>query len=285
MKYIMLTLLPLAFLIPSSRVNGQDHHLLLQKPTVSRTQIVFGYAGDLWTVGREGGQASRLTTGVGIETDPVFSPDGKWIAFTGQYDGNTDVYVIPAGGGVPRRLTFHPGADQVVGWTPDGKRVLFRSGRNSTSGYARLFTVPAEGGFPEQVPLPLAYEGSYSSDQSRIAYQPLTRWQPDWKRYRGGQTAPIWIARLSDSSIEKLPRENSNDFNPMWIGGKIYFLSDRSGAVSLFCYDTDSKQVKQLVQNSGLDIKSASAGPDAIVYEQFGRIHLYDLKSGKESAV
>jgi tricorn protease len=285
MKHIMLTMLPLAFLIPSSRVYGQDHHLLLQKPTVSRTQIVFAYAGDLWTVGREGGQASRLTTGVGIETDPAFSPDGKWIAFTGQYDGNTDVYVIPAGGGVPRRLTFHPGADQVVGWTPDGKRVLFRSGRNSTSGYARLFTVPAEGGFPEQVPLPLAYEGSYSSDQSRIAYQPLTRWQPDWKRYRGGQTAPIWIARLSDSSIEKLPRENSNDFNPMWIGGKIYFLSDRSGAVSLYCYDTDSKQVKQLVQNSGLDIKSASAGPDAIVYEQFGLIHLYDLKSGKETAV
>jgi len=148
MKYIMLTMLALAFLIPSSRVYGQDH-LLLQKPTVSRTQIVFGYAGDLWTVGREGGQASRLTTGVGIETDPVFSPDGKWIAFTGQYDGNTDVYVIPAGGGVPRRLTFHPGADQVVGWTPDGKRVLSRSGRNSTSGYARVFTVPVEGGIPE----------------------------------------------------------------------------------------------------------------------------------------
>jgi tricorn protease len=222
---------------------------------------------------------------VGIETDPAFSPDGKWIAFTGQYDGNTDVYVIPAGGGVPRRLTFHPGVDQVVGWTPDGRRVLFRSSRNSTSGYTRLFTVAVEGGFPEQLPLPLAYEGSYSPDGSRIAYQPLTRWQPDWKRYRGGQTAPIWIARLSDSTIEKLPRENSNDFNPMWVGNKICFLSDRAGPVSLYCYDTDSKQVKQLVQHNGLDIKSASAGPDAIVYEQFGSIHLYDLKSGKEKAV
>jgi tricorn protease len=284
MKSIRHAILLLAFLVGSSQAYGQNHQLL-QKPTVSRTQIVFVYAGDLWTVGREGGQASRLTTGVGIETDPAFSPDGNWIAFTGQYDGNTDVFVIPAGGGVPRRLTYHPGADQVVGWTPDGTRVLFRSGRNSTSGYARLFTVPVQGGFPEQLPLPLAYEGSYSPDGSRIAYQPLTRWQPDWKRYRGGQTAPIWIARLSDSSIEKLPRENSNDFNPMWVGSKICFLSDRGGAVSLYCYDTESKQIKQLVQNNSLDIKSASAGPDAIVYEQFGAIHLYDLKSGKEKSI
>jgi tricorn protease len=286
MKLIRGTIVFLVLLITSTAAHAQNQsHLLLQKPAVSRTQIVFAYAGDLWTVSREGGSASRLTTGVGIETEPAFSQDGKWIAFTGQYDGNTDVYVIPAGGGVPRRLTYHPGADQVVGWTPDGKRVLFRSSRSSTSGYTRLFTVALEGGFPEQLPLPLAYEGSYSPDGSRIAYQPLTRWQPDWKRYRGGQTAPIWIARLSDSSIEKLPRENSNDFNPMWVGNKICFLSDRGGPVSLYCYDTDSKQVKQLVQNNGLDIKSASAGPDAIVYEQFGSIHLYDLKSGKEKAV
>jgi|HubBroStandDraft_6_1064221.scaffolds.fasta_scaffold31647_2 tricorn protease len=284
MKRIILVLFGL--LVAASGVFAQDHsHLLLQKPTVNRTHVVFSYAGDLWMVNREGGDAWRLTNGVGIETDPIFSPDGKWIAFTGQYDGNTDVYIVPATGGVPKRLTFHPGPDEAVGWTPDGTRVLFRSSRKSISRYDRLFTVSVQGGFPEEIPLPLAYEGSFSPDASHIAYQPLTRWQPDWKRYHGGQTAPIWIARLSDSSVEKLPRENSNDFNPMWVGNTIYFLSDRGGPVSLYDYDLSSKQVTQVVNNSGLDLKSASAGPDCIVYEQFGALYLYDLKTAQSKKV
>jgi tricorn protease len=262
-----------------------DRPSLLQKPTISRSQIVFSYAGDLWIVGREGGNARRLTTGTGIETDPRFSPDGEIIAFTGEYDGNVDVYLVPATGGEPKRLTYHPGPDEAVGWSSDGKQVLFRSPRNSTSFYGRLFTVPIEGGFPTEVPLPLAYEGAFSPDGARIAYQPLTEWQHDWKRYRGGQTTPIWIAKLSDSSVEKLPRENSKDFCPMWIGEKIYFLSDRDHAVSLFSFDTKTGQVTQLLKNEGFDIKSASSGPGAIVYEQFGTIHVYDLKSGKAQKV
>ena len=182
---------------------------LFQKPTVNRTHIVFVYAGDLWIVPREGGDAKRLTTGVGIETDPVFSPDGSMIAFTGEYDGNIDVYTMPAAGGVPRRLTYHPGADRAIGWTPDGKQILFASSRNSSSNYARLFTLKVEGGgLPTEVPLPVASFGSLSGDGSLIAYEPLNQWQPDWKQYKGGQTMPIWVARLSDSSVvEKLPRE------------------------------------------------------------------------------
>src|SRR5262249_3168470 len=203
----------------------------------------------------------------------------------GEYDGNTDVYVIPAAGGVPKRLTYHPGVDQVVGWTPDGKQVLFRSSRNSPSFFNRLFTISLNGGFPAEVPLPIAYEGAFSPDGSRIAYQPLTEWQHDWKRYRGGQTTPIWIAKLSDSTIEKIPRDNSKDFCPMWIGDKVYFLSDRNGRVTLFSYDTKTRQVAELVKNEGLDLKSASAGPGVIAYEQFGSISLFDVKSGQSRKV
>ncbi|MFP5260615.1 MAG: PDZ domain-containing protein [Blastocatellia bacterium] len=255
--------------------------LLLQKPTLSKTHVAFAYAGDLWIVSREGGDAARLTTGTGVETDPIFSPDGSLIAFTGEYDGNVDVYVVAAGGGIPKRLTYHPGADVAVGWTADAKQVLFRSGRNSPFPVPRLFTMPVDGGFPAEVPLPMADSGSYSPDGTRLAYVPTTQWQQAWKRYRGGQTSPIWLANLSDSSVEKIPRENSNDSYPMWVGDRVYFLSDRNGPTTLFGYDIATKKVTQLIRNEGLDIKSASAGPGAIVYEQFGSLHLYDLNSGK----
>ncbi|HUI57186.1 MAG TPA: PDZ domain-containing protein [Bryobacteraceae bacterium] len=264
---------------------SDDKPLLLRHPTISRTQIVFTYANDLWSVSRDGGEAVRLTTGAGAETDPIFSPDGSQIAFTGEYDGNVDVYVIPASGGTPRRLTYHPAADRAVGWTPDGKQVLFASTRSSYSGFNRLFTVPAEGGFETQLPMDRAVTGAYSPDGARIAYVPIDQWQRAWKRYAGGQTTPIWVATLADSSVVKIPRNNSNDSNPMWVGDTIYFLSDRNGPVSLFAYDTKSRQVTEVVKNDGLDFKSASAGPDMIVYEQFGSLHVYDLKTRKTRAV
>ncbi|HSL53514.1 MAG TPA: PDZ domain-containing protein, partial [Pyrinomonadaceae bacterium] len=278
------TLLLTAFLFAiAGAAHGQTiEPSLLQKPTLSRTQVVFAYAGDLWIVGRDGGTASRLTTGAGVETDPKFSPDGSLIAFTGEYDGNVDVYVVPATGGVPRRLTYHPGADLVSDWTPDGKQILFRSGRASANPVPKLFTIPVDGGFPAEVFLPMGVTGSYSSDGSRLAYVPTIKYQDAWKQYRGGQTTPIWIAKISDSSVEKLPRDNSNDSNPMWVGDKIYFLSDRNGSVSLFAYDTGTKKVTQIIKNDGLDIKSANAGPGGIVYEQFGSLHIYDFASGKE---
>ncbi|MGI8744614.1 MAG: S41 family peptidase [Bryobacteraceae bacterium] len=259
--------------------------LLLQKPTLSKTHIVFAYAGDLWSVPREGGDAIRLTAGTGTETDPIFSPDGSLVAFQGEYDGNTDVYVIPANGGVPKRLTYHPAPDTPVGWTRDGKRVLFRSTRDSYSSSGRLFTVAADGGFPAEVDLPLAEFGNYSPDGRRLAYMPLAPATESWKRYRGGRTTPIWIANLGDDSIQKLPRENSNDFNPMWVENRIYFLSDRNGPVSLFAYDIGAKNVSQMIPGDGFDIKSANAGPGGIVYEQFGDIHLFDLKSHQQHRV
>jgi tricorn protease len=255
---------------------------LYQKPTLNRTHVVFEFANDLWSVPREGGEARRLTADTGRETEPVFSPDGTQVAFTGEYDGNTDVFLIPAGGGVPKRLTYHPAIDRVVGWTPDSKRVIFRSFMLSPNWAGQLFTVSTAGEFPQLVPLPMADSGSFSPDGSQIAYMPLAKAFDAWKRYRGGRTTTIWLANVSDSGVTaKVPRDNSNDLSPMWIGNKVYFLSDRNGPVTLFSYDVQTKKVAELIKNTGLDYKWASAGPDAIALEQFGEIKLYDLKSGK----
>ncbi len=271
----------LALAVAGACLADENPPLLLQHPTVSAKQIAFVYGGDLWSVSREGGAAQRLTAGTGAASRPVFSPDGSEIAFTGTYDGNADVYVIPASGGTPRRLTYHPAADLVVGWTRDGSRILFASRRSSAPPrYSQLFTISREGGFPTPLPLPIAAEGSYSPDGKQIAYVPLDHAFEIWKRYRGGQTSPIWIAELSDSSVTEIPRDNSNDFNPMWVGDRVYFLSDRNGPTSLLSYDTKSKNVSVALANDGLDFKTASAGPDAIVIEQFGAIWLYDPKSG-----
>jgi tricorn protease len=255
---------------------------LYQAPTLSRNAIAFAYAGDLWTVSREGGVAQRLTTHAGIESNPRFSPDGSRVAFTGEYDGNVDVFVVPAEGGEPKRLTFHPGKDEVVGWSGDGSRVLFRSSRQSVRSYGQLFTIGFDGGLPDLVPLPHADEGSFSPDGTRIAYQPISQWQPDWKRHKGGQAGQIWIARMADSSIERVPHSGSNDQAPAWFGESVYFISDRgsrTGTKSIFAYDTRTKAVTQVLPNDGLDVKALSAGPDALVYEQFGRIFLFDPKS------
>jgi tricorn protease len=280
MKNIILSIL-VSLCAFASAFAQNDKPTLFRQPAISKTQIVFSYAGDLWMVTREGGDAKRLTTGIGIENNPYFSPDGNWIAFTGEYDGNVDVYVVPAAGGVPKRLTFHPALDEVSGWTSDGKNILFASTRNSSANFSRLYTFPVDGtGLPTEIPLPMARRGSLSGDGNFVAYEPLSQWQADWKRYQGGQTQPIWIARLADSTIEKLPRENSNDKCPMWVGDKIYFLSDRNGGVvTLFSFDTKSKKVEQVVENKGLDIKYASAGAGAIVYEQFGSIYIVEAGS------
>lgn len=278
-------LLSAVFLTVPAEASGP---LLLQTPTLSKTHIAFAYAGDLWIVSRDGGEAHLLTSGSGTKSNPVFSPDGSMIAFTGDYDGNVDVYVMPAEGGVPRRLTHHPGIDEVVGWTPDGKQVLFRSGRNSYSRFNRLFTVSLQGGLPHELPLPMAEFGSYSADGKHIAYVPTDNNRRlaaiGWKRYRGGKASHIWIANLTDYGIEKVPRDGSNDGTPMWVGNKVYFLSDRNGPFSLYAYDVKTKKVEELLPETS-DIKSASAGPGAIVYEQFGSLGLYDLSTGKAKTV
>ncbi len=280
--------LVLAMLVLPAGVAPVSAQTLFQQPTVNRTHIVFVYADDLWSVGREGGAAVRLTSGPGLETAPFFSPDGKLLAFTADYEGNPDVYVMPAQGGVPKRLTYHPGVDRVVGWAPDGKHVLFNSTRYDTTRTfsGRLFLAPVGGGFPEPLPLPMAHHGCYAPDGKRFAYVPHkipTRMA--WKNYRGGTAAPIWLADLADSSVEPLPRKDSNDFNPLWVGERIYFLSDRDGPTTLFVYDVKSRNIRKLIANAGEDLKSIAAGPDVLVYEQFGSIYVFDPVTEKSRKV
>jgi len=257
---------------------------------VSRDSVAFEYAGDLWIVGRAGGQARRLTATPGAEIDPYFSPDGSQIAFTSTVAGNTDVYVVPAAGGDPKRLTYHPGVDRARGWTTDGKRVIFASGRTSApqQAYFRLWTIGLDGGLPDAMPMPRAFNGAYSPDGRQIAYEEIiTAFIPAWyeasmwRHYRGGRTHPIRVMNLNDNSVEKLPWTNSNDTLPMWIGNTIYFISDRNHTANVFAYRTDTKQVSQLTHHDDFDVMTAAAGPDAIVYEQAGYIYLLDAKSGK----
>ena len=254
---------------------------LLQDPSLSATRIAFAFAGEIWTVPREGGEATRLVSGQLRNRRPVFSPDGATVAFTGTYDENEDVYVVPASGGEPRRLTHHPGPDVAVGFTPDGKKVLFASMRRTPRDLPRLFTVPIAGGAAEELPLPSGADACYSPDGKRLAYVPFPQWQAAWKKYRGGQTTPVWIADLVDSKVTKVPRENSNDRRPMWVGETVYFLSDRSGPTTLFAYDVKGGAVREVVKNpDGFDVQSASAGPGAIVFDAFGELRLLDLASG-----
>ena len=262
------------------------HPLLLRNPSLSRDKIAFLYADDIWTVPRAGGDAERLTSGGNVVAGPYYSPDGAQIAYSTSENGVTEVYVVGADGGVPRRITWDPSGDEATGWTPDGKEVLFASMRESFSLFPRLFEENADGsGSPTVLPLPSAAWGNLSPDGQTIAYVPVMQWEPGWKHYRGGQTTPIWLVNLKTLDLVKVPRDNSNDSYPVWEGKTIYFISDRNGPRSLFSYDTATQQVKQVVENHGYDLKTVAAGPGALVYEQFGSIHLYDLASHQDRTV
>jgi tricorn protease len=256
---------------------------LLRFGDISKDRVAFAYAGDLWIASREGGAARRLTSHLGDELYPKFSPDGKWIAFTGEYDGNPDVYVISAEGGEPRRLTFHPSNDIVLGWTPDGKNILFRSDRYSAppGRFTKLFLVSPQGGIPKPLPVPRGDLTSFSPDGTKIAYIETSQEFRTWKRYQGGWNLPIAIYDLKNNTYEELPKSKGMDMFPMWHGNAIYFISDRDGVMNLFSYDLAAKQAKKLTDYKEYDIKWPSLGPDAIVYENGGLLYEYDLTSNK----
>jgi len=253
---------------------------LLQQPAISQSLLAFTYAGDNWTVPRAGGQATRLTTGVGIERTPIFSPDGQTLAFTGDYDGNVDVFTVPVSGGVPHRVTYHPGADAAVAWSKDGRDLIFRSSRDAASRYTRFFTVPAAGGFPQPLPLPMAYDGKLSADGGKIAYNPLppafsfdfTSYVA-WGNYHGGRAGAIWITDLKTLDSVKVPHEAAADFSPVFAGGKVYFLSGRNGPIGVFRYDPSTGAVAEVFHNTGPDIRSLYSDGQTLIFDRLGEIY------------
>lgn len=277
----------IAFILLTQELQARavDTHdtLFLHEPAISADHLVFAYADDLWTARPDGSNAHRLTAHPGAETKPHFSPDGKLIAFTGAYDGNVDVYVVPVEGGEPRRLTWHPGDDVVLGFDPKGS-VLFSSQRSVfNSRWAQFFTVPASGGPPTPLKIPSGSQASYSLDGKYLAYTPLPEAFRQWKNYRGGMTSRIWVLKLDGLAVKPIPQPESrcNDSAPLWLGETIYFLSDRDGEFNLYSFDRSSKQVKRLTDHNDFPIESVTAGAGKIVYEQAGRIWKFDPDHGK----
>lgn len=287
MKKLSLLLFSQLFLIS---LFAQTDAGLYRFPDISKTQIVFTYANDLWVMPKEGGEAIKLSSPAGVECFPKFSPDGKSIAFTGNYDGNKDVYVIPTLGGIPVRLTSHGYPDRVVGWQPDGKKVLFTSGRESgRDRFNQLYTIAPTGGPTEKLPLAYGEFASYSPDGKELAVTFRTQAFRNWKRYRGGWKADIHIFNLTNNTSENitaLDTEAGNEF-PMWHNDEIYFLTDRGPEVrmNLWKYDTKTKIAQQLTHFKDYDIHFPSAGPDEIVFEEGGNLYLYNFSSGKTNEV
>jgi tricorn protease len=269
---------------------------LLRFPDIWHDRVVFSFAGDLWTAGTQGGTAVRLTSHPGLELFGKFSPDGQHIAFTAQYGGDEQVYVMPSGGGTPHQLTFYPAAgplaerwgfdNQVYGWTPDGKSILFRSSRD---GYmltdAKLYTVPLTGGGAISLPMPVSGAGHFSPDGGRIVYSPLWRDFRSEKRYQGGWANDLYIFDLAHPALVRVTEDPHTDRDPMWIGNSIYFNSDRSGVFNLYRYDVATGQTEQITFHRDWDVRWPSADDAQIVYELDGELHIYDTRNRQDRAV
>jgi tricorn protease len=255
---------------------------LLREPNISNSSIAFVYGGDIWTVNNTGGDAKRITSTAAVEEDPHFSPDGKSIAFTSNRSGIDAVYVVSAEGGIPTRLTWFPATAAARGWSPDGKKVLYASSRETApTGYFRLWTVAASGGPSTLIAAPFAYDGAYSADSKKLVIDRVTRWDVEWRHYRGGQNTPIRIMDLNSLSEKEIPSNSSMDQYPNWVGDEIYFLSDRNFIMNVFAYQSASGNIRQITDLKKGDIKWLSGNGKELVYEQNGYLHLLDPVSGK----
>lgn len=260
---------------------GPKETLLLKQPTISSDAVAFLYAGDIWTASRDGSHPRRLTAQNGVKSSPYFSPDGNWIAFSGNYDGNMCVYVISQEGGSPVRLTFHPEEDSVRGWTPNGSQVLFASSREAIHARVRrLFTVPIDGGMPAVLPMDMAARGAFSPDGKYLAYTAYLEAYWSWKRYRGGMTVPIRVLDLATYNHVTVPHTNASDSFPCWVDDQLFFLSDRNHTMNVFRWQRTSNDIQQVTFHTDFDVRSLTAGAGMLTYEQAGRIWLLDPAAG-----
>src|ERR1700687_5231307 len=297
MRSIHSAVLAAAVLVLLSFASHATSTKLLLFPDVCHDRIVFSYAGDLWTVGTRGGTAARLTSNAGLELFGKFSPDGRFIAFTGQYGGDEQVYVIPSDGGAPKQLTYYPAPgpladrwgydNQVYGWTPEGGGVLFvRAGDADMRTDSKLYTVPMSGGAATALPMPVSGAGHFSPDGKKIVYSPLWRDFRSEKRYQGGWANDLYIFDLTHPALLQVTNDPRTDRDPMWIGDAIYFNSDRTGVFNLFRYDIATQQTRQLTHYQDWDVRWPSADADGqIVYESDGVLHIYDTRDDQDRAL
>ncbi len=269
-------------LISNSEVQKRP---LMRYPDVYKDTVVFVYGNDIWKVPVTGGIAERLTINDGHEIFPKFSPCGKWIAFTGEYDRNPDVYIMDVYGGHIKRLTYHPGFDEVVGWHPTKHKIIFRSNRDSATRYDHLFMINPDGTGLEELILHEAAFGSFSPDGSKIAYNRVSRENRTWKRYRGGLAQDIYLFDFKAMEDYRITKFRGTDRIPMWIGDEIYFTSDRDGVLNLYSYDTKTKKIKQLTFHNEYDVRRPSKGIDKIVYESGGTLRVYNIKTGEDKLI
>ena len=264
---------------------GKENRPLLRFPDVHGDTVVFVHGEDIWKASTQGGLAQRLTIHDGQERFPKFSPDGKLIAFTGAYDGNSDVYVMGVHGGEITRVTFHPGVDTVVGWHPRSNKILFRSARRAYSRFERLYLIAPDGSGLEALMMHEAVAGSFSADGTQIAYNRIARETRTWKRYRGGTAQDIWLFNMNTHKDKCLTEFAGTDRTPMWIGDKIYFSSDRKRVLNLFAYDPDSGRIKQITRHQQYDVRRPSMGGWQIVYELGAQLWLLDVETGRTRSI